>query len=139
MFILKCLKVVNYTHFIDLQNAFDSVIHAGIKYKLLKIGVGSKFYNISKDMYSKSRSCIKVKIGLINFINLNLGVRQRDNLSPNLFKIFINDLPKYLDGTSDPVKLGDLTLNCLMYADDVAILSTSKTGLQEKLGKLENI
>ena len=63
MFILKCLKVVNYTPFIDLQNAFDSVFHTGIKYKLLKIGVGSKFYNIIKDMYSKSRSCIKVKIG----------------------------------------------------------------------------
>ena len=50
-----------------------------------------------------------------------------------LFKIFIYDLPKYLDGTKDPVDLGDLTINCLIYADDVVILSTSKTGLQEKL------
>ena len=92
-------------------------------------------------MYSKSRSCIKVKEGLTNFIDLNLGgggVRQGDNLSPALFIIFINDLPKYLDGTNDPVDLGDLTINCLMYADDVVILSTSKTELQEKLNKLEN-
>ena len=88
-------------------------------------------------MYSKSRSCIKGKTGLTNYIDLNLGVRQGDNLSPNLFKIFINDLHKYLEETIDPVNIGDLTLNCLMYADDVVILSTSKTGLQEKLKKLE--
>ena len=145
MFILKCLvdKYISvkggklYTCFVDFQKAFDSVIHAGIKFKLLKMGIGSKFYNIVKDMYSKSRSCIKVKEGLTNFIDLNLGVRQGDNLSPALFKIFINDLPKYLDGTKDHVDLGDLTINCLMYADDVVILSTSKTGLQEKLNKLE--
>ena len=41
--------------------------------------------------------------------------------------------------TKDPVDLGDLTFNCLIYADDVVILSTSKTGLQEKLNKLEKI
>ena len=122
MFIFKCLvdKYICvkggklYTCFVDFQKAFDSVIHAGIKFKLLKMGIGSKFYNIVKDMYSKSRSCIKVKEGLTNFIDLNLGVRQGDNLSPALFKIFINDLPKYLDGTKDPVDLGDLTINCLI-------------------------
>ena len=42
---------------------------------------------------------IKVKTGL-TFINLNLGVGQGDNLSPKLFKIFINDLQKYVDRTS---------------------------------------
>ena len=32
-----------------------------------------------------------------------------------------------------------LTLNYLMYADDIVILSTSETGLQEKRDKFENI
>ena len=67
------------------------------------MGIGFKFYNIVKDMYSKSRSSLKVKEGLTNFIYLNLWVRQDHNLSQALFKIFINDLPKYLDGTKDPV------------------------------------
>ena len=46
----------------------------------------------------------------LDFIDLNLRVRQGDNLNPALFKIFINDLPKYLDGTKDPADLGDLTV-----------------------------
>ena len=44
-------------------------------------------------------------------------------LSPNLFKIFINDLPDYLQSSHDPVQLHNLNLHCLMYADDVIILS----------------
>ena len=58
--------------------------------------------------------------------------------SPNLFKIFINDLPDYFLSCPDPVKLPNKYLHCLMYADDVVILSESAAGLQNKLRKLEN-
>ena len=34
--------------FVDLKKAFDTVIHEGIKLKLLEIGSGSLFYNIIK-------------------------------------------------------------------------------------------
>ena len=52
-----------------------------------------------------------------------VGVRQGDVLSPNLFKIFINDLTTYLSSSPDPVYLNDTRLDCLMYADDVILLS----------------
>ena len=39
------------------------------------------------------------------FFPLNVGVKQLDNLSPSLFKIFVNDLPSYLPNTSDPVNV----------------------------------
>ena len=57
-------------------------------------------------------------------------------LSPNLFKIFINDLPDYLTEYPDPAYINNQPLNCLMYADDIVLLSTSSTGLQDKLDKL---
>lgn len=67
------------------------------------------------------------------FFPLNVGVKQGDNLSPSLFKIFVNDLPSYLSNTSDPVNVNGKDVHCLMYADDIILLSKSAKGLQEKL------
>ena len=61
---------------------------------LLDIGVGSLFYNIVKGMYEISRSCVRLKQNITNFPPTLLGVKQGDNLGPNLFKFFINDLSK---------------------------------------------
>ena len=65
MFVLKTLidKYINkkggklFACFVDFRRAFDTVIHEGIKYKLLKSGIGGNFYSIIKDMYSKNDLC----------------------------------------------------------------------------------
>lgn len=127
-----------YASFVDFQKAFDTVIHTGIKIKLIQNGISSHFYNIIKNMYSQSESCVKIKDRATNFFPNNVGVKQGDNLSPNLFKIFINDLPKYLLNSSDPVFINNNPVHCLLYADDVILLSTSLNGLQDKLNILKN-
>ena len=144
MFVLKTLidkycSMTNgrlYACFVDFQKAFDTVIHTGIKLKLLEMGVGSLFYNIINSMYAVSNSCIKVNGELTDNFPVMLGVKQGDNLSPNLFKIFINDLTKYLQNTADPVVLNNRSLHCLLYADDVILLSKSPEGLQSKIDML---
>ena len=65
-------------------------------------------------------------------------IRQGDTLSPDLFKIFINDLPDIFDISCHGVDIGTYHLNCLLYADDVILLSQSEVGLQYCLKKLEN-
>ena len=146
MFVIKTIidKYCNnpggrlYACFVDFKKAFDTVIHTGIKLKLLDIGVGSSFYNIIKSMYEVSKSCVKVNENLTNSFSTHLGVKQGDNLSPNLFKIFINNLTNYLKHSEDPVSINDQDLHCLMYADDIVLLSTSPNGLQKKLDILQN-
>ena len=145
MFILKCI-LDEYCHkkegrvfacFVDFQKAFDTVIHTGLKIKLLESGVGTLFYNIINQMYKVSRSCIRIHNSITDFFTVNMGVKQGDNLSPNLFKIFINDLPNCLEKANDPVYINDSPIHCLMYADDIILLSTSAEGLQSKLDILE--
>ena len=146
MFILKSILESHcsdrngrvYACFVDFRKAFDTVIHTGIKIKLLQTGVGSKFYNIVKNMYNTSTSCIRLKNGVTDSFPVSVGVKQGDNLSPNLFKIFINDLPCYMQNTQDPVKLDDKDIHCLMFADDIVLFSKSPAGLQEKLNRLED-
>ena len=41
-----------------------------------------------------------------------------------------------MEKSSDPVILNDKPIHCLMYADDIILLSTSAPGLQEKIGIL---
>ena len=145
MFIIKCIfeKYCNskngrmYACFVDFQKAFDTVIHTGIKIKLLSIGVGTSFYNIIKNMYNRSKSCVKTQNGLTDFFPVKLGVKQGDNLSPNLFKLFINDLPDYLKETEDAIILNNKPVQCLLYADDLVLLSTTSTGLQKRLNILQ--
>ena len=74
---------------------------------------------------------------ITDFFNINVGVKQGDNLSPTLFKLFINDLPQYSENTADPIHINGTLLNCLMYADDIVLLSNSADGLQQKLYKLQ--
>lgn len=145
MFILKCIideycqnkdgRV--YACFVDFQKAFDTVVHTGLKIKLLRIGVGTLFYNVIKNMYEVSRSCIRIKHCVTDFFPIKLGVKQGDNLSPTLFNVFINDLPNYLENSCDPIILNGKSINCLMYADDIILLSTTAKGLQTKLDILE--
>ena len=66
-----------------------------------------------------------------------IGVRQGDNLSPILYNIFVNDIPDIFDEDCFPVKLNNTKLNCLMYADDLILLSETPRGLQECLDKLQ--
>ena len=71
--------------------------------------------------------------GLTEVFTSQLGVFQGDNLSPNLFNIFVNDLTNCFDETCMPVLLGEHRINCLLYADDLIILSESASGLQNCL------
>ena len=60
-------------------------------------------------------------------------------MSPSLFNVFINDIPELLHiSNCDPVHLGTTKVNCLLYADDLVLLSQSRSGLRESLAKLEN-
>ena len=84
-------------------------------------------------MYSSIKSCIKINESEITeMFSCNKGIRQGDGLSPVLFSLFMNDLPQYLrDNNCPSVTLGNHPLNCLMYADDLLLISPSPEGLQQ--------
>ena len=66
------------------------------------------------------------------------GVKQGDALSTLPFNVYISDINKIFDAsTSDPVDLNFAKLNCLVYADDLLLLSEGKEGLQSCLDSLQ--
>ena len=81
-------------------------------------------------MYLDNKQQVRIQDKLTKTFEPKIGVRQGINLSPNLFNIFINDLPNIFNETDDRVELDNFKISSLLYADDLIILSTSKSGLQ---------
>ena len=89
-------------------------------------------------MYSNSRCCVKDAATWSEFFDYRKGVRQGCILSPILFNLYLNELPHTLNSNGkDPILLPDGShLNCLLYADDLSLISHSAEGLQDSLNKL---
>ena len=135
-YIFKCKKRI-YACFVDFSKAFDTVWRSGLFQKLRTLGIGGNFYNVVKYMHSNSKFVVKMDNFLSHLGQYERGVRQGDGLSPLLFNIFLNDINDIFDETiSQPVILNTTKLNCLIYADDVFLLSESKEGLQSCLDSL---
>ena len=135
---VNCHHEKVYACFVDFRKAFDSVWHDGLLYKLLQNNVGGNFYNLIKNLYYNSTGSIRSGNNQTRPFQYARSVRQGCILSPLLFNLYINDLPFSFDNIlSDPFVLPNRTkLNSLLYADDLIILSRSKTGLQNCLNAL---
>ena len=80
----------------------------------------------------------KINGKLLQPIITSTGLKQGDNLSPILFDIFFDDVDQIFDSQCNPVIFNsEISLNHLLYTDDMAILSLSQEGLQNSLNKLE--
>ncbi len=128
-----------FTCFVDLKKAFDSVWHDGLLYKLLQIGIGGKTFDVIQSMYRNSRCAVKIGHLRTAFFQQGRGVRQRCSLSPTLFNIYINELAEALDrsGNIPGITLHDSEVKCLLYVDDLVLMSPTAEGLQHSLALLE--
>ena len=136
-YISRATRTCMYACFVDFKSAFDTVWRRALLYKILKLGVAGNFLNIIENMYSSVYYCVKLDGSLSDPITSNVGVKQGCVLSPLLFNMFLSDLPDIFDSSCDPVNLLDVKLSCLMFADDLIILSESASGLQSALNKLQ--
>ena len=136
-----CIKNNKYIYacYVDFKKAFDSVPRHILFKKLLSHNITGKLYNCIKNMYTNDLTCIKIGDKLTETFCINRGVKQGCILSPLLFNIFIADLPKTLgDTSSNPVQIDETkTLNSIIWADDLILLSETEAGLGNMLSNLK--
>ena len=106
-------------------------------YTLLKnYSLGGKFLKILQEIYKNNQVFVKLADGLLKPIKTTIGVKQGCVFSPILFNFFINKITEIFDETCDPLKINNKALNCLLWADDLLLVSSSQLGLQNCLNKM---
>lgn len=126
----KANNLSTFVGLIDFKKAFDCVDRTLLMYKLLRLGVGGKFYKNLKNIYSQCETAINLNGYISNFFACDYGVRQGDCLSSTLFILFIDDLISDLKNGSVGIRNEYFNLQCLLYADDLTLISASENDLQ---------
>ena len=133
----KKLRKKVHAVFIDFKKAFDSVCREALFYKLSKLGITGKMYNVLRHMYSNSTAQIKLSGYVSKTILTRKGTEQGHPLSPDLFKIFLSDLSPLLEHSNCP-ELMDRVISHLLWADDLIILALDRITLQKQLNALHS-
>ena len=127
-----------YVAFIDFKKYFDLINRDFLYYKLQGMGITGNVYSLIKSMYSSCSYNIKCGAGLSDSILSTSGLKQGCNLSPNLSNIYQNDLHDIFDEACHPVQLDSRLFSSMSWADDLVLLSTSVSGLQNCLNNLHD-
>ena len=87
-------------------------------------------------MYKNDKACVKIDGQLSPEFKTQSGVRQGCIMSPLLFNIFMSDMPGKLNQEDQVSLCLGGKINCLLWADDILILSETEAGLNTSLEKL---
>ena len=89
-------------------------------------------------LYKEDQACVKLGSKITDSFHSNQGVKQGCILSPLLFNIFLSDLQRLVEISENKPALISQSepLGCLIWADDLLLISQTETGLNGMLREL---
>ena len=122
----------------DLSKAFDMVSWVSL-FKTLQVrAVLPIFLRVLLFVYTKQSCNVKWNGSDSEIFPVKNGVRQGAVSSPTLFSIYVNDLFKLLRQSKLGCRIQTNYFGCFGYADDLLLLSASRSGLQSMVKICEN-
>lgn len=119
--------------FLDFKKAFDTVWREGLLNAAWGIGLRGRMWRILSNLYNKVQGQVQFGSLLTDFFDIDEGVKQGCVLSPILFCIFINELSKMIKEAKLGVRVCNVQIGCLFWADDVVLISEDGFELQKML------
>ncbi len=118
---------------------FDIVPREMLWQMLVGLKVEGRFLQCLQAMYAKDTVCINhPSEGVTSSFRCQQGVKQGCLLSPLLFGLYLDALERHLDGKKcDALTLTDVHVWLFLFADELALMSESKVGLQQQLNALQ--
>ena len=124
-----------YVASIDASKAFDRVNHYKLFSILISKGLPYVFICTIINWYNKLFVTVKWNDSYSDSWKVDSGVRQGGILSPILFNFYVNSIIVSLRELDLGCHLHGLFLGCIMYADDLLLLSASVQALQLMLDR----
>jgi hypothetical protein len=119
--------------FLDLSKAYDKLTRPHLWIALERLGLPTQFLGALRALLDNTWYAIRVEGRRGPSFPSHIGVPQGNPISPTLFGVFSDGLPRYLRHRCPGVgvTLPDGTcVQILGYADDFALVATSKEDLQ---------
>ena len=126
-----------YSCAMDLSKAFDLVEWVSLFRILISKGVSPIFLRILMYIYRNQTCDVKWNSSYSFKFSVSNGVRQGAVSSPLLFSIYIDDLITILRRSGLGCRIDKCYYGVLGYADDLLLLSASRSGLQAMVSLCE--
>ena len=123
---------------LDISKAFDRVNFYVLIQQLMKRMIPVCILKLLLHWFSISQCCVRWNNVFSEFFVIRAGVRQGGILSPTLFAIYMDVLINELESSGIGCKFYDNYVGCLVYADDIILLSPSQYGMQTLLNICSN-
>ena len=101
--------------------------------KMWEIGVRGNMWRMMKNMTDCARSAVMLDGEVSRHVDILQEVAQGCTLSPNLFKVYINDMVVAADAAKQGVTMEEDTASGLIFADDSVGISETPKGLQKQI------
>ena len=118
---------------LDLSKAYDRVSHPKLSMKLLDQGALVYLVVLLRNWYKLQTMAVRWNSIISSHFAISNGVQQGSVLSRLLFNIYMDDLIVSLNQSGFGARVNGKFTGCVMYADDIVLLSPSRTGLQSLL------
>ncbi|GKC26758.1 retrovirus-related pol polyprotein LINE-1 [Tanacetum coccineum] len=110
--------------FLDLEKAYDSVLRELIWKTLIDKGTPRRYIRVIRDMYDDAKTRVWTSIGNTEFFPVEVRLHQGSTISPYLFALILDELSR---GIQEDIPW------CLIFVDDIMLVSESAEGLNNKL------
>jgi len=123
--------------FIDYKKTFDSVPHDQLWLVMLEMGFPAHIVQLISKLYCKQEAVVRIDKHVTSWFNIWRGVRQGCIISPYLFNIYAEKVTREaLEGVELGFRIEGRIVNNLRYADDVVLIATSESDLQELVDRV---
>ena len=118
---------------LDCTKAFDTIMHSKLFEKLIAAKVPPIVIRILICIYRKQTAKVRWKGYHSEEFPIRNGVRQGAVISPLFFNFYMNELFNLLSRSGSGCSIENFYAGCFAYADDIFLISASRSGLQDML------